>query len=57
MTPEAQAQIINALIANGPAIITAIGGAIVSVAAYFKGLYTDKPEPKAKKPKAPKADQ
>ena len=55
MTPEAQTQIINAQIANGPAIITAIGGVIVSVAAYFRGLYTEKPKPK--KAKAPKDPQ
>lgn len=54
MTPEAQAQIINALIANGPAIITAVGGVITTVAAFFVGLYKEKPKPKPKKAKASK---
>jgi hypothetical protein len=52
MTPEAQTQIINALIANGPAIITAIGGVITTVIAYVVGL--NKPQPQARKPKAQK---
>lgn len=54
MDPQSKAQIINALIANGPAIITAIGGVITTVIAYVVGL--NKPQPKAKKTKKVEPD-
>lgn len=43
MTPEAQAQIINALIVHAPEILTALGGVVTTVLAYFHGLH--KPQP------------